>query len=119
MAALASYAKQADDDSLLKMAQRIKARAIRRTGELLKQIEDNNRGRPSKEIKGGTSPNLTRTAAAQQVGLSPDQQKQAIRVANVPNTPTELRMSGQDGRKRCPLPLHRQSPSASGRRDSV
>jgi hypothetical protein len=37
--AMASYAKQSKDDSLRKMADRIQARAIRRCGELLKQIE--------------------------------------------------------------------------------
>jgi hypothetical protein len=38
-AALASYAKQAEDETLMKMAARIKARAVRRAGELLQQIE--------------------------------------------------------------------------------
>jgi len=37
-AALASYAKQAEDETLLRMAARIKARATRRAGELLKQV---------------------------------------------------------------------------------
>ena len=36
--ALASYAKQSHDDTLHKLADRIQARAIRRAGELLKQI---------------------------------------------------------------------------------
>src|SRR3990167_11344690 len=36
--ALASYAKQAGDESLRKTADRIQARAIRRCGELLKEI---------------------------------------------------------------------------------
>ncbi len=38
-AAIASYAKQAQDESLMQAATRIKAQAIRRCGELLKQIE--------------------------------------------------------------------------------
>jgi hypothetical protein len=38
-AALASYAKQAGDDEMMKTAVRIRDRAIRRAGELLKQIE--------------------------------------------------------------------------------
>ena len=38
-AALASYAKQANDDTLHKMAVRIQARAIRRCGELLKTFD--------------------------------------------------------------------------------
>lgn len=37
-AALASYAKQANDEELMKMATRIRDRAIRRAGELLAQI---------------------------------------------------------------------------------
>jgi hypothetical protein len=37
--ALASYAKMADDDSL-RMAHRIRARAVRRSGELLKQFNN-------------------------------------------------------------------------------
>ena len=37
--AMASYARQAKDDSLRKMADRIQARAIRRCGELLRQIQ--------------------------------------------------------------------------------
>lgn len=42
--ALASYARQASDETMLAMATRIKARAIRRCGELLKQFDA--RGRP-------------------------------------------------------------------------
>ena len=38
-AALASYAKQANDEEMMKMVARIRARAIRRVGEFLKQIE--------------------------------------------------------------------------------
>ena len=45
---MASYARQAKDESLRKQADRIQARAIRRCGELLKQIEPDKGGRPSK-----------------------------------------------------------------------
>ena len=38
-AALKSYAKQAQDDEMHKMAARIQGRAIRRVGELLREIE--------------------------------------------------------------------------------
>ena len=38
-AALGSYARQSKDESLFKLATRIQARAIRRCGELLKEIE--------------------------------------------------------------------------------
>jgi len=46
--AIASYAKQADDETLFNHATRIKARAIRRGGELLRAIEPTKGGRPPK-----------------------------------------------------------------------
>lgn len=60
--ALASYAKQADDDELMKMATRIRDRAIRRAGELLQQIQPSKGGRPNETGvggHGGISGNLT------------------------------------------------------------
>jgi len=84
--ALASYAKQADDDSLRKMADRIQARAIRRAGELLKQIEPKHTGRPPENGE-GDRPNLTRKQAATDAGLSDHQRKQALHVANILSTP--------------------------------
>lgn len=81
-AALASYAKQSKDDSLLKMAERIKARAIRRAGELLKQIMPSKGGRPS-ETRGVASLSLSRKQAAEDAGLSEDQRKNALRVASI------------------------------------
>ncbi len=60
---------------------RIRARAIRRCGELLSGLEAKHTGR----IRGGESPNSeTRKSAATSAGLSPDQAKTAIRVASVP-----------------------------------
>jgi hypothetical protein len=60
-------------------------------GELLKQIEDNNRGRnPKQEIYTGTdtnfSPALTRSKAAADAGMSKRQKDTALRVASVPDT---------------------------------
>jgi len=80
-AALASYAKQANDESLYKMAVRIKARAIRRAGELLKQIEAKQGARTDIEprIAGGT-----RSQAAREAGLSKRQKENALRMASVP-----------------------------------
>jgi hypothetical protein len=77
--ALASYAKQARDDQMRKMADRIQARAIRRCGELLKLVEPSKGGQPTRN-GGGTS----RTKAAQEAGLSKRQKDTALRVANVP-----------------------------------
>lgn len=65
------------------MADRIQARAIRRCGELLKQIEPGKTG-PKPELQEGDLPQLTRTQAAEQAGLSEHQRKTALRVANVP-----------------------------------
>lgn len=77
--ALASYAKQAKDDELRKMADRIQARAIRRCGELLKQIEPSKGGQPTHDGNG-----ISRTKAAAEAGLSERQKVTALRVASVP-----------------------------------
>lgn len=82
-AALASYAKQARDERMMKMAVRIRDRAIRRAGELLKQVEPSKGGRPS-ETRADDHPSYSRISVATQAGMSPHQAKQAIRVANVP-----------------------------------
>ena len=81
-AALASYAKQSQDETLMKMASRIKARAARRAGELLHQIEPDKGGRPS-ETKVGDRLGFTRTDAARDAGMSEHQQKQAQRIAAI------------------------------------
>lgn len=88
--ALASYAKQAKDESLRKTADRIQARAVRRCGELLKQVKPQPGKRTDKEPGGGASPGLvadppTRKQAATEAGLSRDQAKTALRVASVPD----------------------------------
>ncbi|NUJ78894.1 hypothetical protein HUN39_02380 [Methylocystis sp. FS] len=66
----------------MRPATRIRDRAIRRCGELLKQIE------PAKNQYDATARAVTghssRYDAASQAGMSPRQAKQAIRVANVP-----------------------------------
>jgi hypothetical protein len=84
-AALASYAKQADDDQMLVMARRIQCRAIERGGELLVQVKAA-RGtgkQTDKSVRGGAPPN-SRKAFAKDAGLSPDQAKTMLRVVNVP-----------------------------------
>lgn len=82
-AALASYAKQANDDELMKMSIRIRDRAIRRAGELLKQIEPKHGA--NQNIRAGDLPKVeTRAEVAASAGLSSHQAKTAIRVANIP-----------------------------------
>ena len=82
-AALASYAKQAEDDELLKQCTRIKARAMQRCGELLKEIGPKKGGRPKTGADTDTHSSV-RKKAADAAGLSPRQAVTAVRVANVP-----------------------------------
>lgn len=78
--ALASYARQSGDKTLENTAMKIRARAVRRCGELLKEI-DSATGAHLK--RSGADP-LSRKQAAEDAGMSPRQAKDAIRVANVP-----------------------------------
>lgn len=80
--ALASYAKQADDDTLRKLADRIQARAVRRCGELLKQY--NGQGARTDQLSAGAHTKLTQQQIARDAGMSRHQQVTAVRVANVP-----------------------------------
>lgn len=109
-AALASYARQSEDDQLERMAQRIRARAIRRAGELLKQIEPQRGARTDL----GPPVALSRKEAASQAGMSERQQKTALRIANVPNIdferqveadkpPTLSQLASQGVKKREPI----------------
>lgn len=115
-AALASYARQSQDDQLERMAQRIRARAIRRAGELLKQIEPQDKGGDRKTDHGaGNHTVMSRADAAREAGMSKHQQMQAVRVANVPeddfeeqvespNPPTLSQLASQGTQKRQPEP---------------
>ncbi|MGO9036932.1 MAG: hypothetical protein ACLQKH_02995 [Steroidobacteraceae bacterium] len=76
--ALASYAKQAGDETLHRHADRIKARAIRRGGELAKQIPPA-KNQHDAHARVGNGPS-SRKAAANGAGLSTHQLKQAIHV---------------------------------------
>jgi hypothetical protein len=80
------------DESLFKMATRIQARAIRRCGELLKEIEASHGGRPSKQTSTGTDTSLTRKQAAEEAGLSKRQKDTALRVANIPEEEFEAQV---------------------------
>lgn len=82
--AMASYARQSKDDTLRKMADRIQARAIRRCGELLSQVERaKNQHDAEARAQEGDLPR-TRTEVATEAGLSEHQRKTALRVAAVP-----------------------------------
>lgn len=114
-AALASYARQSQDDQLEKMANRIRARATRRAGELLKQI-DAQGARTDIQPSAGDHTKLTQADAAREAGLSKHQQVQAVRIANVPDAdfedqvesdkpPTLSQLAAQGVQKRTPQPI--------------
>jgi hypothetical protein len=111
--AMASYARMAGDESLHKFADRIQARAYRRCGELLKQTPASKGGRPPGNAE-AQPPELTRTQAAQDAGLSKDQQKTALRIANLldelfnqlvdSDNPPSVTTLAELGTKKKPLP---------------
>jgi len=98
MAALASYAKQADDPTLHRLAVRIQARAMRRAGELLRQFENERAGagRPPKLGAATDRQFQTRRSAADAAGMSERQELTAVRVANVPVDEFESALSRDD-----------------------
>lgn len=102
--ALASYAKQADDDELYRMARRIQSRAVRRAGELLREFQQPPEKRlPNKasaqsngtgtEVGSGPS---TQREAAEQAGMSKRQETTARRVAEVPEEEFEEGVESDD-----------------------
>lgn len=95
--ALASYAKQAEDETLERTATRIRARAIRRCGELLKQVDG--RGGDRTKTDGTDSSarmSISQRALAAQAGLSERQQVTAVRVANIPQETFERAVEGEE-----------------------
>lgn len=81
--ALASYAKQAKDETMRKLADRIQARAIRRCSELLKKIPTRH-GANQNISDGADIKVLTRKDAATRAGLSERQRVTAMRVGMIP-----------------------------------
>jgi hypothetical protein len=122
-AALASYAKMSDDDTLMKFAMRIQSRAIRKCGELLRQIKSAHGA--NQNISEGDHTNVTRTSMAKSAGMSKHQQVQAVRVAAVPhsefaqlvesdNPPTVTKLA-EMGRKKYIIDLKGRDPKAYNR----
>ena len=81
-AALASYARQSEDLELEKLARRIRDRALRRAGELLKQVDA--RPQNASKQKEVTRLLISQRALANQAGMSEWQAKNAVRIANIP-----------------------------------
>lgn len=94
--ALASYAKQADDETLERTATRIRARAVRRCGELLKQTDGRGGDRSKTGGTHGSGLSISQRALAAQAGLSEHQQLQSVRVANVPEETFERAVEGEE-----------------------
>jgi len=90
--AIATYARQSQDNALLSLAAKIKVRAVRRAGELLKEYNQGV-GRPQKN--GGGTPTITQRQAAKKAGMSKDQEVTAVRVANVPDEDFEAAVEGE------------------------
>lgn len=93
--AMASYARQSEDETFFRYARRIKARAIDRLGELLREIPPAGGSRTDLRVgeiepQAGDHPRLTREQAATEAGLSEHQRKTALRVNNVPRDQFEM-----------------------------
>jgi len=94
-AALGSYARQSNDKELEDAAMRIRARAIKRCGELLGEFEKAHGA--NQNIRDSDGPKvLTRKDAGHNAGLSDRQIKDAIRVANVPEESFEDQVESDD-----------------------
>ena len=78
---LAEYARLAGDLDLLHEAMRVQAVAVRRAGELLREVELGT-GSHWESKRAGTGP-LTRKSAADEAGLSGRQRKAAIAIAGM------------------------------------
>jgi hypothetical protein len=84
-AALASYARQADDKTLLKYAVRIQSRAIKRAGQLLKQYDGRGGDRTKTAGSDGSALPPSQRQAAADADMSERQQLTAVRVASIPD----------------------------------
>lgn len=80
--AMEAYAKQANDDTLLKMAMRIKLRAARKCGQMLNDIPS---GKPGPKLDTDTDTELSKTEVAEQNNISKRQSDTYKRIANVPD----------------------------------
>jgi hypothetical protein len=87
-------ARQVDDETLRKLADRIKARAIRRVGELLRELDA--RPQNAQKQNTGTGTLISKREAAEQAGLSKRQKDTAARVANIPDEEFEKLVESDD-----------------------
>ncbi|MGO8921624.1 MAG: hypothetical protein ACLQF4_01625 [Xanthobacteraceae bacterium] len=92
-AAIATYARQADDVELENYARRIRARAVRRMGELLREIDG--RGGPRRKGERGSSFAPTRAAVAADAGLSVHKVRSAVSIAAIPDEDFEAAVESE------------------------
>lgn len=92
-AALASYARQIKDRSLVNMALRIHARAYERAANLMKQVPKSKGGRPKTGKAALTS---SRKAAADGAGLTKHQRRVVQRIGNIPKDEFDQRVESDD-----------------------
>jgi hypothetical protein len=108
-AALASYARQARDKTLLDMATRIQARAVRRSGELLKAIPAG-RGNTGQRMAVARAAGFTRqkyceaTAVAQ---IPREKFEELVEAPNPPKTYVLHKIGNRPRDKRSPKDLRR------------
>lgn len=93
--ALASYARQSKDNSLIAMAMRIQARAQRRCGELLKEIPEASMENLQQYRSEAGRTSATRTEIAAGAGLSRHQHITAMRLANLPQDQFNAAIEGE------------------------
>lgn len=94
--ALASYARQADDDTLHKLARRIQARAVRRAGELLRTFQNPHKGLNTSSNGSVTTGPRSQREAAEEAGMSLRQERTAVRVSRVPDDDFEAAVESED-----------------------
>lgn len=80
-----------NDDELEKRSMRIRARAIRRAGELLKQWD----GKGNNQDTDGANSKQTLREVAKAAGMSDRQQVTTVRVANVPAKSFEAQIESE------------------------
>ena len=90
-AALAAYARQADDPELEAIARRIRARAFRRMGEISRELETGKPG-PHVEILPSAGKYLSKSAVLAEAGVSTSQAHRAEKVAAIPVEEFERRV---------------------------
>src|SRR2546425_105466 len=83
----------ADDDDLMNNAIRVRAWAIRRTGELLKEIEKKQGQRTDLQL---SMPERTRWQVATEAGLTKHKRDTVLRVATIPEEEFEEAVESDD-----------------------